>query len=66
MVRWRTADVHDQYTQSNSERTAQIWCGCRLGCTIGGAHISATSEYDWTASVWRRCGLLSNYFDHLL
>ena len=24
------------------------------------------NEYDWTVHVWRRCGLMSNYFDHLL
>jgi len=22
-------------------------------------------EYDWTVRVHRRCGLMSNYFDHL-
>jgi len=23
-------------------------------------------ECDWTVCVWRRCSLMSNYFDHLL
>jgi len=32
-----------------------------MGCTL-----APPEEYDWTAHVWRRCGLMSNYFDHLL
>jgi len=31
-----------------------------------GVHIVATREYDWTVRVRRRCGLTSNYSDHLL
>jgi len=31
-----------------------------MGCTL-----APSSEYDWTASVQRQCGLMSNYFDHL-
>jgi len=23
-------------------------------------------KYDWTVNVWWQCGLMSNYFDHLL
>jgi len=31
-----------------------------MGCTL-----APPCEYDWTVQVWRRCGLMSNYFDHL-
>jgi len=43
---------------------------CRLGCGNGWVHGSicylAPGEYDWTVSVRRRRGLMSNYLDHLL
>ena len=32
-----------------------------MGCTL-----APPGGYDWTVRVWRRCGLMSNYFDHLL
>jgi len=32
-----------------------------MGCTL-----APPGEYDWAIGVWRRCGLMSNYFDHLL
>jgi len=32
-----------------------------MGCTL-----APPGEYNWTAHVRRRCGLMSNYFDHLL
>jgi len=32
-----------------------------MGCTL-----TPPGEYDWTVHVQRRCGLISNYFDHLL
>jgi len=39
----------------------------------GGANVSSwegtlapPGEYDWTIPLRRRCGLISNYFDHLL
>jgi len=32
-----------------------------MGCTL-----APPGEYDWTVLVWLRCGLMSNYFDHLL
>jgi len=28
--------------------------------------LAPRGEYDWTVRLWRRCGLMSNYFDHLL
>jgi len=28
--------------------------------------LALPGEYDWTVRLWRRCGLKSNYFDHLL
>jgi len=30
------------------------------GCTL-----APPGEYEWTVHVQRRCGLMSNYFDHL-
>jgi len=32
--------------------------------TIYGCTSAPPGEYDWTVRVWRRCGLMSNYFDH--
>jgi len=28
--------------------------------------LASPGEYNWTICLWRRCGLMSNYFDHLL
>jgi len=37
------------------------WTRCRSsGCTL-----AQHGEYDWTVHVRQRCGLMSNYFDHL-
>jgi len=30
-----------------------------------GAHLASPGEYYWTIRLRRRCGLMSNYFDHL-
>ena len=35
--------------------------GTRRGCTL-----TPPGEYDLTVHVWRRCGFMSNYVDHLL
>jgi len=32
-----------------------------MGCTL-----APPGEYYWTVRLRRRCGLMSNYFDHLL
>jgi len=37
-----------------------FWPLC-MGCTL-----ALPGEYDWTFYVQRQCGLMSNYFDHLL
>ena len=55
-----------RYTQSDSAGgstgTVRIPIGCtRLGCTL-----APPGECDGTVRVRRRCGLMSNYFDHLL
>ena len=39
------------------QRTIYISCGCTL---------APLDWCDWTVRVRRRCGLMSNYFDHLL
>jgi len=33
---------------------------------VGGCLFAPPGEYDWTVHVRRRCGLLSNYFNHFL
>ena len=38
------------------------WCQC---AHVGGT-LAPPGEYDWTVCLWQRCGLMSNYFDHLL
>jgi len=37
-----------------------VRCGCWWGCML-----AQPGEYNWTFRVWRRYGLMSNYFDHL-
>ena len=45
-------------TQQGAE---PVRCGRRLECT----RFAPPGECDWTVRVRRRCGLTSNYFDHL-
>jgi len=40
---------------------ANIFGFLYLRCTL-----APLDEYDWIVRVRRRCGLMSNYFDHLL
>jgi len=35
-------------------------------CITWGCTLAPPGEYHWTVHVWQWCGLLSNYFDHLL
>jgi len=39
---------------------ATIFVSIYMRCTL-----APPEEYDWTVHVWRRYGLMSNYFDHL-
>jgi len=39
---------------------------CWLGCARGGCTLAPPGEYEWAVHMRRRCGLVSNYFDHLL
>jgi len=39
------------------ERHSTLYMGCTL---------APPGEYYWTVRLRRRCGLMSNYFDHLL
>jgi len=63
--RWRTADARARPAVDTVKTTQQgaepIHCGCRRGACI----LASAGEYDWTVCVRRRCGLMSNYFDHL-
>jgi len=38
----------------------------REPCSRWRCTLAWPSEYDWTVHVWWWCGLMSNYFDHLL
>jgi len=42
--------------------------GLSVCLSVGLSHYYALppGEYDWTTRLWRRCGLMSGYFDHLL
>jgi len=40
---------------------ATIFVFLYMGCTL-----ALPDEYDWTVRVRRRCGLMSNYFDHII
>jgi len=60
------------YTQNNSAGPAPVWCRpapvrcrCCLGCTRCACTLAPRGKNDWTVCVWWRCGLMSNYFDHL-
>ena len=46
---------------ATQQRAPHVWWECRSRCMLAQA-----GEYDWTVHVLRRCGLLSNYFDHLV
>jgi len=37
-----------------------------FGFLYMGSTLAPPDKYDWTVRVWRRCGLMSNYFGHLL
>jgi len=37
-----------------------------MGCTAHWRHLANTTEPSVTVRVLRRCGLMSNYFDHLI
>jgi len=54
----------DSSTEFGSVRSNFGWI-VRPLLTWGGTLVPR-GEYDWTIRVWRRCGLMSNYFDHLL
>jgi len=49
-----------QLSNLNTLLTAGGWSSM-VGCTL-----APPGEYHWIVHVRRRCGLLSNYFDHLL
>jgi len=53
-----------RYTQSDSAggRTGTV----RIPIWVYIGTVAPTGEYDRTVRVRRRCGLISNYFDHLL
>jgi len=68
---------HPLYACSISSFCCELCNFKRLGCGLGWAQRSRSSivfarwrqcalPYDWTVRLRRRCGLVSNYFDHLL
>jgi len=56
----QNADITDTLHLRDVATAAIFWL-CVYGCTL-----APPGEYDWTIHVWQRCGLTSNYFDHLL
>ena len=60
MVGQQNADIADT-TQPRDVAMATIFVFLYMGHTL-----VPPGEYDWTVRVRRRCGLMSNYFDHLL
>jgi len=46
--------------KTTQQRTELVWCEWRWGCIL-----APPGECGWIVCVRRRCGLLSNYFNHL-
>jgi len=59
VVGQQNADIADTL-QLRDVAVVTIFVFLYMGCTL-----APSSEYDWTVPVRRRCGLMSNYFDHL-
>ena len=60
VVGQQNADIADTL-QLRDVAMATIFWLCIYGCAL-----APPSESDWTVHVQRRCGLMSDYFDHLL
>jgi len=59
VVGQQNADIADTL-QLRDVAMATIFVSVYMGCTF-----APPGVYDWTVGVWQRCGLMSNYFDHL-
>ena len=57
----QNADTADILHTGDVAMASIIWLSVHIQCTL-----APPGEYKWTVRVWRRCGLMSNYFDHLL
>jgi len=53
------ADIADTVQLRDVDMATSFWLS--KGCTL-----APPGKYNWTVHVWRRCGLMSNYFVHLL
>jgi len=53
---------------SSGLKEAQVWSYSPGGANVPSwkGTLAQPGEYDWTICLWRRCGFMSNYFDHLL
>ena len=60
MVGQENANIADSL-QLRDVAMATIFVFLYIRCTL-----VPPGEYDRTVRVWRRCGLMSSYFDHLL
>jgi len=58
-IRWR----HSRFRGSKERNVAMATI---IGFLYMGCTLVPPEEYDWTVHVRRWCGLMSNYFDHLL
>ena len=55
-----------RYTQNYSVGGSTATVRMPTVCTRSGCTSTLPGEYDWTVRVRRRCGRMSDYFDHLL
>jgi len=39
-------------------------CGAKVSCVRCGYTLALPCEYSWAICTWRRCGLITNWFDH--
>jgi len=60
VVGQHNADIADTLYLRYVAMATIFWLSI-YGCTL-----APPGEYDWVVHVWRRCSLMSNYFDHLL
>jgi len=60
VVGQQNADIADSLQLRDGAMATIFWLSI-YGCTL-----APPSESDWTVRVRQRCGLMSNYFDHLL
>jgi len=68
-VAWSVCHSREPFKNGWTDRDA-IWHGLRWAkgsmCQMGGCILAQPGKCDWTVHVRRHCGLILNYFDHLV